>query len=89
MSDEQTQRPTFERDGAGNLDQTLRPQSWEEYVGDKTQSTKNDSLCMKKIILGQFKNRKEYKTFAEETLVGIKGRRYEENVPDLDSLLLE
>ena len=33
MSDTPTQRPTFERDGAGNLDQTLRPQSWEEYVG--------------------------------------------------------
>lgn len=33
MSDETTKRPTFERDGAGNLDQTLRPQSWEEYVG--------------------------------------------------------
>ncbi len=33
MSDSTTQRPTFERDGAGNLDQTLRPQSWEEYVG--------------------------------------------------------
>lgn len=24
---------TFTRDGAGNLDQTLRPNSWEEYVG--------------------------------------------------------
>ncbi len=24
---------TFTRDGAGNLDQTLRPQTWEEYVG--------------------------------------------------------
>ncbi len=33
MSDSPTQRPTFERDGAGNLDQTLRPQSWDEYVG--------------------------------------------------------
>ena len=33
MSDNATKRPTFERDGAGNLDQTLRPQSWEEYVG--------------------------------------------------------
>lgn len=33
MSDDATKRPTFERDGAGNLDQTLRPQSWEEYVG--------------------------------------------------------
>lgn len=26
---------TFTRDGAGNLDQTLRPQSWEEYVGQE------------------------------------------------------
>lgn len=25
--------PQFTRDGAGNLDQTLRPTSWEEYVG--------------------------------------------------------
>ncbi len=33
MDDATKQRPTFERDGAGNLDQTLRPQSWEEYVG--------------------------------------------------------
>jgi len=24
---------TFTRDGAGNLDQTLRPQTWEEYIG--------------------------------------------------------
>lgn len=33
MSDETESRPSFERDGSGNLDQTLRPQSWEEYVG--------------------------------------------------------
>lgn len=26
---------TFSRDGAQNLDQTLRPQSWEEYIGQK------------------------------------------------------
>ncbi len=26
-------KPTFERDGAGNLDQTLRPHSWDEYIG--------------------------------------------------------
>lgn len=25
--------PTFSRDGASNLDQTLRPQTWEEYIG--------------------------------------------------------
>ncbi len=28
-----TTPPTFSRDGAGNLDQTLRPNSWEEYIG--------------------------------------------------------
>ncbi len=33
MSDTPSPKPTFERDGAGNLDQTLRPQSWEEYIG--------------------------------------------------------
>ena len=33
MLDTPTQKPTFERDGAGNLDQTLRPQTWDEYVG--------------------------------------------------------
>lgn len=26
-------KPQFTRDGAGNLDQTLRPNTWEEYVG--------------------------------------------------------
>jgi Holliday junction DNA helicase RuvB len=33
MNDSLQPRPTFERDGAGNLDQTLRPQTWDEYVG--------------------------------------------------------
>lgn len=33
MSNTPVQKPDFQRDGAGNLDQTLRPQSWEEYVG--------------------------------------------------------
>lgn len=28
-----TDSPTFTRDGASNLDQTLRPNSWEEYIG--------------------------------------------------------
>lgn len=27
--------PSFTRDGAGNLDQTLRPHSWDEYVGQE------------------------------------------------------
>lgn len=33
MSDSKNNSPTFTRDGAGNLDQTLRPNTWEEYVG--------------------------------------------------------
>ncbi len=33
MSDQKTAAARFERDGASNLDQTLRPQSWEEYIG--------------------------------------------------------
>ncbi len=33
MADSPTPQQTFERDGAGNLDQTLRPHSWDEYVG--------------------------------------------------------
>lgn len=33
MDKTQGNKPVFQRDGAGNLDQTLRPQSWEEYVG--------------------------------------------------------
>src|SRR6056297_620824 len=27
--------PTFTRDGAGNLDQTLRPNRWEDYIGQE------------------------------------------------------
>lgn len=33
MSDTSQKQQGFTRDGASNLDQTLRPQSWEEYVG--------------------------------------------------------
>ncbi|MFT7507643.1 MAG: Holliday junction DNA helicase RuvB [Acidimicrobiales bacterium] len=33
MSEDTTSKKEFTRDGAGNLDQTLRPNTWEEYVG--------------------------------------------------------
>lgn len=33
MSDHNTPPSSFTRDGASNLDQTLRPQTWEEYIG--------------------------------------------------------
>lgn len=37
--------------------------SWEEYIGKKS-----ENFCGKEIILSQFKNKKEYKEFAEESL---------------------
>ena len=33
MQDETTLTPTFTKEHSGNLDQTLRPHSWDEYVG--------------------------------------------------------
>jgi holliday junction DNA helicase RuvB len=33
MSDQPEQKSGFTREGSSNLDQTLRPQTWEEYVG--------------------------------------------------------
>jgi len=33
MSETQREKNGFTRDGAGNLDQTLRPHTWEEYIG--------------------------------------------------------
>lgn len=35
MAEKSTPKTGFTRDGAGNLDQTLRPQSWGEYVGQE------------------------------------------------------
>ena len=51
--------------------------SWNEYVN------KAGGICKKEIILGQFKNVKEYKKLAEGTMREIKHRR------DLDNLTLE
>lgn len=44
--------------------------SWDEYTG----KTKHD-FCQKDNILGQFKNKDEYKKFAEKTLEGILERK--------------
>ncbi len=35
MSDTSKEKQKIERDSSGNLDQTLRPQSWEEYIGQQ------------------------------------------------------
>lgn len=44
--------------------------SWEEFI-DMT----NKDMCKKNIILGQFKNRNEYKTFAKDTLKNILAKK--------------
>jgi len=56
--------------------------SWEEYTGD----SRND-FCKKGIVLWQFKDKEEYKKFAEESLQGILEKRYE--LDDFKDFLLE
>ena len=56
------------------LDLIPNRSSWNEY-------TKEDckfGICNKDIILGQFKNKADYKKTAEETIKGIKEKRYED-----------
>ncbi len=59
--------------------------SWEEYLGESKRA-KGD-FCSRGIILDQFKNKKEYKLFAESSLEDILERRLE--LGDLDKFLLE
>lgn len=44
--------------------------SWDEYI-----EKSNNGFCKKDIILGQFKDEKEYKKFAEDSLRGILERK--------------
>jgi REP element-mobilizing transposase RayT len=44
--------------------------SWDEYVGDS-----KEYVCKKDPVLGQFKNKEEYKKFCEESLKDIIGRK--------------
>ncbi len=63
--------------------------SWKEYVNPGANNGAN--FCNKKIILEQFRNREEYKRFAEDSLESIleqKARQNEEK-NDLEILLLE
>ncbi len=56
------------------LDLIPNRSSWNEYTKiDKNIFPK----CKKDIMLGQFKDKKDYKKFAEETVKGIKEKRYE------------
>ncbi len=52
--------------------------SWGEYIGKY-----NSDFCEKNIVLGQFNNVSEYKTFAEDSLEEIRRRK------DMEKLLLE
>ncbi|MCR4279763.1 MAG: transposase [Candidatus Zambryskibacteria bacterium] len=48
----------------------LSKSSWEEYIGDE-----NDCICSPEIVLGQFRNPKEYQSFARASLKDILKRK--------------
>ncbi len=55
----------------GSKASTLSWTSWEEYTDENF----SNGICRKEIVLGQFKNKKGYKKFAEESLEGIIKRK--------------
>lgn len=59
----------------GNL---VSKSSWDEYINNL-----QSGFCEKDIILGQFNNPKEYKEFAENSLIDIRERK------EMEKLLLE
>ena len=56
--------------------------SWGEYISEKT-----NGICEKEIILGQFRNRDEYKEFALSSLESITKRKLE--LKGIEGFLLE
>lgn len=48
----------------------LSKSSWEEYVGEE-----NDCICNPEIVLGQFRNQKDYQNFAQASLKDILKRK--------------
>ena len=63
------------------LGNSVSKSSWEEYMREK--SFKSQEFCEKNVVLGQFKNAKEYGEFAKNALKGIRERK------DLEKLLIE
>lgn len=59
------------------LGNSVSKSSWKEYMTNK------NSICDKDVILGEFKNIQEYKTFALNSLRGIRERK------ELEKLLIE
>lgn len=49
----------------------LSKSSWDEYINDKKENT----ICEKEIVLGQFSNNQAYKKFAEQALENIIDRK--------------
>ncbi len=56
--------------------------SWDEYIDDKI-----NGICEKEIVLGQFRNRHEYKEFALSSLRSIMKRKLE--LKGIEDFLLE
>ncbi|MFH1978826.1 MAG: transposase [Patescibacteria group bacterium] len=74
---------------APKLELGLVKSSWGEYVGEDATKSK-EGFCKKDIILGQFKNRNEYKKYALESLELIlenKEREKEEEVEEEREIL--
>jgi len=66
------------------LGHQMSKSSWEEYVGNANKA----GLCKnKKLILGQFRNKQEYKVFAEKFVKGMIERK--EMLKNMQSYLLE
>lgn len=66
----------------GGLTAKLTKASWDEYA-----SNSSESFCEKKIILDQFSNRRDYKKFAEDSLIDIVERKQRDK--EFGGLLLE
>ncbi|OGD68484.1 hypothetical protein A2996_03655 [Candidatus Campbellbacteria bacterium RIFCSPLOWO2_01_FULL_34_15] len=58
------------------LDLIANRSSWEEYI----KKDNKYSICKKDIILGQFKNREDYRKNAEDVIKEIKEMRYGEEI---------
>ncbi|MBU3968967.1 transposase [Patescibacteria group bacterium] len=80
--------------GAPKLELGLVKSSWGEYVGEDATKSK-EGFCKKDIILGQFKNKNEYKKYALKSLDLIlenKEREKEDNIEEkkeIKNLFLE
>lgn len=66
-----------------NIPDGMADSSWDEYIG----KNREEEMCSKNIILDCFKDKEDYRKFAEDTAGEIKKRRMEDK--ELELLLLE